>query len=62
LSNSVPLIYLPSGGSDGKESAFSAGDPDLIPGLGSILAWRIPWTEELVSYSPGDCKESDMTE
>ena len=24
----------PSGGSDSKESACSAGDPDLIPGLG----------------------------
>ena len=23
----------------------------------SILVWRIPWTV----YSPGDCKESDMT-
>ena len=45
------------GGSDGKESAFNAGDVGLIPGLGrspgegnathsSILAWRIPWTEE----------------
>ena len=39
--------------SDGKESACSAGDPGLIPGLGrspggvmathsSILPWRIP--------------------
>ena len=28
----------------------------------SILVWRIPWTEELVSYSPWGCKESDMTE
>ena len=39
------------------ESACSAGDMGLIPGLGrssreemaihsSILAWRIPWTEE----------------
>ena len=28
----------------------------------SILAWRIPWTEELVDYSPLDCKESDKTE
>ena len=39
----------------GKESACNAGDPSLIPGLGSspgggvathssILAWRIPWT------------------
>ena len=46
-----------SGGSDSKESACDAGDPGLIPGLGrslekkmvthsSILAWRIPWTEE----------------
>ena len=45
------------GGSDGKESACNAGDPGLIPGLGrspgeghtnqsSILAWKIPWTEE----------------
>ena len=41
----------------GKESARNAGDPGSIPGLGrslgegngnhsSILAWRIPWTEE----------------
>ena len=28
----------------------------------SILAWRIPWTEELDWYSPWDCKESDMIE
>ena len=45
------------GGSDGKESACNAGDLGLIPGSGvslekemathsSILAWRIPWTEE----------------
>ena len=46
------------GGSDGKESAYSAGDLSLVPGLGrcsveegmathsSILAWEIPWTEE----------------
>ena len=46
------------GGSKGKESACTAGDPGLITGskkdslekgmtaLSSILAWRIPWTEE----------------
>ena len=28
----------------------------------SILAWRIPWTEELVGYSPWGHKELDMTE
>ena len=28
----------------------------------SILAWRIPWTEEPGSHSPWGCKESDTTE
>ena len=29
----------------------------------SVLAWRIPWTEELVVvYSLWGCKESDTTE
>ena len=45
-----------------------------IPGLGrddplekgkathsSILAWRIPWTEDLRGYGPWDHKELDMT-
>ena len=45
------------GGSDGKESACNAGDLSSIPGMenpleegmathSSILAWKIPWTEE----------------
>ena len=49
------------GGSEGKASACNAGDLGSIPGSGrspgegngnpgngnsSILAWRIPWTEE----------------
>ena len=45
------------GGWEVKASASNAGDPGSIPGLGrslekgkathsSILAWRIPWTEE----------------
>ena len=44
------------GGSDGKASAYNAGDMGSIPGLGrsgegngkysSTLAWRIPWMEE----------------
>ena len=44
-------------GSDSKASAYNAGDPGSIPGLGrplekemathsSTLAWKIPWTEE----------------
>ena len=28
----------------------------------SILAWRIPWTEELAGYSPWGHKESNATE
>ena len=28
----------------------------------SILAWRIPWTEEPGGYGPWVCKKSDMTE
>ena len=28
----------------------------------SVLAWRIPWTEELLGYSPRGHKESDTTE
>ena len=45
------------GGSDGKESVYNAGDTGLIPSWedpleenmathSSILAWKIPWTEE----------------
>ena len=28
----------------------------------SILAWRIPWTEELAGYNPWGHTESDVTE
>ena len=28
----------------------------------SVLAWRTPWTEEPVGYSPWGCKDLDMTE
>ena len=53
--------FLPDfpGGSNGKVSACSVGDPGSIPGLGrplekempthsSTLAWKIPWTERLL--------------
>ena len=51
------------GSSDGKESACNAIDPASIPESGrspgeengypsSILAWRIPWTEEAGSLQP----------
>ena len=52
-----PGFWVNQCGSDGKEFACSVGGPGLIPALGrslekgmethsSILAWRIPWTEE----------------
>ena len=51
----------------------ATGDPGLIPGSGrslekemathsSILAWRIPWTEEPGGYSPQGREELDTTE
>ena len=54
----VAVIQLiSSSDADSKESALSVGDLSSIPGSGgspgddngnplSILAWRIPWTEE----------------
>ena len=64
------MCYFPGGSAD-KESSCNVGDLGSIPGMGrslekgkatysSILAWRIPWTEE--TGSPWGCKESDTTE
>ena len=56
-------LPCPSGGSDGKASAYNVRDLGSVPGLGgspgegngnpsSILAWR-----SLVGYSPWGCKD-----
>ena len=56
-----------------KNSPASAGEVSSIPSWGrtpggsratnsSILARRIPWTEEPTGYSPWGCTELDMTE
>ena len=62
------------GGSDGKESACTAGDMGLIPelersprgGHGNPLQYSClenpHGQRSLEGYSPGGCKESDMTE
>ena len=65
------------GGSDGKVSACSAGDPGSIPGLGrypgegngnplqySCLENSMDWEapQSLVGYTLWGCKDSDMTE
>jgi len=58
LLSNYPLLF--SGGSNGNESAYNAGDLGLIPGSeeslqkeifsmatpSSIPAWIIPWTDE----------------
>ena len=62
-----------SGGSDGKKSAYNAGDPSSIPGLGrssgeendnplQYLAWENPWTEEPGGLQSMSHKKSDTTE
>ena len=66
-------VHVP-GGSDGKAPAGNAGDPGSIPGLGrspgegngnplqhSCLEKSHGW-RRLIGYSPGDRKESYMTE
>ena len=56
----------------GKESACNVGDLGLIPGYGrspgegmaihsSILAWKIPWTEEPGGLQSTGSQESDTT-
>ena len=61
------------GGSDGKESACIAEDwvgslgweDPLEKGMAthsSILAWRIPWTEDLAGYTSRCYKELDVIE
>ena len=56
-----------------KNPPANAGDVGSITGWGdpleeematcsSILAWRIPWTEELAGYSPWGHKELDTPE
>ena len=60
------------GGSDSKESACNEGDLSMIPrsgrspkegnGNSSILAWRIPWTEEPGRLPSMGSQELDMTE
>ena len=60
-------------GSGGKRICLQRGDLCSIPGLedplekgiathSGILAWRIPWTEELVGYSPRGCRELELDE
>ena len=62
------------GGSDGKASAYSAGELDSIPGSGRssgvgkwhptpvLLPGKSHGQRSIVGYSPWGCKESHTTE
>ena len=61
------MVWGFPGGSDGKELPAMqetwvrslGGEDPLEKGTAthcSILAWRMPWTEGLVGYSPWSCK------
>ena len=72
------ICYTPVGnwgfpGGSVVKNAANTRDAGLIPGSGRppgggngnlsrILAWKIPWTEDLADYSSWGHKESDMTE
>ena len=66
----LPFDTAILGGSDGKESACNAGDLGSIPGSGrflaegmathsSVLALKIPWTEEPGGLQSMGCKKLD---
>ena len=67
------MLWDFTGGSDGEESACNVVDPGLIPGsvdplergmaaYSSILAWRIPWTEEAGKLQSMGLQRADITE
>ena len=70
-SSSVASDSLFPGGSDGKASAYNAGDPGSIPGLGSSpgegngnplqysCLGKSHGRRSLIGYSPWGRKESD---
>ena len=58
LVKNLPVVQKTQVQSVGQEGTLEKG----IAAHSSILAWRIPWTEELVGYSPWGHKESDAIE
>ena len=58
LVKDLPAVWKTRVQSLGQEDPLGKG----MATHSSILAWRIPWTESLVGYSPWGHKELDMTE
>ena len=53
----LPAVWKTQVQSLGREDLLKKGKTTHS----NILAWRIPWTEKPVGYSPWGHKESDMT-
>ena len=53
-----PAMQQTQDGSLGWENPLEKGMATYF----SIVAWRIPWTEEPDGYSPQGCKELDTNE
>ena len=53
----LPIMQETQVQSLGQEDPLEKGTA-----IHSSIAWRIPWTEEPVAYSPQGCKEADTTE
>ena len=52
LSSSSILFSMGfAGGSDGKESAYNAGDLGSIPRLGRSQGWEDPWEKEMATHT-----------
>ena len=61
------VVKNPPGNEGVTGDVGSTPESGRSPGRGngthsSILACKMPWTEELVGYSPGDHRESDSAE
>jgi len=59
------IAYTKEGSSDSKASAYSAGDPDLIPGSGRSLGQEDPWVRKIPREGTGNplqypCLENPM--
>ena len=58
MANNQPAVQETQVQSLGQEDPLEKG----MATHSSILAWRIPWTEESGAYDPRGCKELDTTE
>ena len=56
------LVKNPPASGDAVDVSSLGWEDPLEKGMGSqssILAWRIPWTEEMVGHSPRGLRESE---